>query len=365
MWRPPGSPFRPLYDDRILFSGQPVALVRRRGMGDRAVRGVAGARRIRDRKRTRPTSCARTRRGVRSREKPPIEAARRCRRRRCAAAAGPPRRRVSRARSSITTRWSRTPRPSICEGDGKLTIYDKTQGRAECRRAISCSVFGLAKDERARASRPIVGGAFGSGLRPHYQVVLAVMAARALKRSVRVVLTRQQMFTPRLSAGHRSSRSRSAPPPAARSTRSLHEAVAITSRYEDFQRNDHQLVRRCSISAPHAKFAHKLARLDLATPGDMRAPGAATAACMRSNARWTSLPSQLEPRSDRAAAALLLRARPERRQALHQQGAARVLPRGRAKLRLGQARARAALDARRATSSSAAAWRPASGKRCR
>ena len=38
--------------------------------------------------------------------------------------------------------------------------------------------------------RPLWAAAFGSGLRPQYQVVLAVLAARALERSVRVVLTR-------------------------------------------------------------------------------------------------------------------------------------------------------------------------------
>ena len=43
---PEGSPFRPLYDDRILFSGQPIALVRGRRARDRPLRGVAGARGI-------------------------------------------------------------------------------------------------------------------------------------------------------------------------------------------------------------------------------------------------------------------------------------------------------------------------------
>jgi xanthine dehydrogenase YagR molybdenum-binding subunit len=48
--------------------------------------------------------------------------------------------------------------------------------------------------DEVRVMSPFVGGAFGSGLRPQYQVVLAVLAARALKRSVRLVLTRQQMY---------------------------------------------------------------------------------------------------------------------------------------------------------------------------
>ena len=37
---------------------------------------------------------------------------------------------------------------------------------------------------------PFVGGAFGSGLRPQYNVVLAALASRARQRSVRLVLTR-------------------------------------------------------------------------------------------------------------------------------------------------------------------------------
>ncbi|MFM0341898.1 molybdopterin-dependent oxidoreductase [Paraburkholderia fungorum] len=42
---------------------------------------------------------------------------------------------------------------------------------------------------------PFVGGAFGSGLRPHYHLPLALMAALELRRPVRLTLTRRQMFT--------------------------------------------------------------------------------------------------------------------------------------------------------------------------
>jgi xanthine dehydrogenase YagR molybdenum-binding subunit len=55
-------------------------------------------------------------------------------------------------------------------------------------------VFGLAKD-KVRVLSPYVGGAFGVGLRPNYQLFMAVLAAMGLRRSVRVTLTRQQMFT--------------------------------------------------------------------------------------------------------------------------------------------------------------------------
>ena len=80
----------------------------------------------------------------------------------------------------------------IFEDGGKLTIYDKTQGVQNVQRYV-CSVLGMQSDD-VRVISPFVGGAFGSGLRPQYQVVLAALAARALKRSVRLVLTRQQMY---------------------------------------------------------------------------------------------------------------------------------------------------------------------------
>src|SRR5262249_35406136 len=80
----------------------------------------------------------------------------------------------------------------VWDGD-KLTVYDKTQG-AQNIHGYVCRVFGLANDD-VRVLSPFVGGAFGAGLRPQYQLFLAVMAALELKRSVRVTLTRQQMFT--------------------------------------------------------------------------------------------------------------------------------------------------------------------------
>src|SRR5258708_17750748 len=55
-------------------------------------------------------------------------------------------------------------------------------------------MFGMKPDD-VRVMSPFVGGAFGSGLRPQYQVVLAVLAARSLERPVRLVLTRQQMYS--------------------------------------------------------------------------------------------------------------------------------------------------------------------------
>jgi xanthine dehydrogenase YagR molybdenum-binding subunit len=54
-----------------------------------------------------------------------------------------------------------------------------------------------------------------------------------------------------------------------------HEAVTVTSQYEDFHRQEtgwSGLLYNCA----NAKYVHKLARLDLPTSSDMRAPSAAT-----------------------------------------------------------------------------------------
>ena len=54
-----------------------------------------------------------------------------------------------------------------------------------------------------------------------------------------------------------------------------HEAIAATSRYEDFSRSDTGW-GGLLYKSPNTRFEHKLVRLDTSTSCDMRAPGAAT-----------------------------------------------------------------------------------------
>ncbi|MGJ4917074.1 xanthine dehydrogenase family protein molybdopterin-binding subunit [Bradyrhizobium oligotrophicum] len=155
---------------------------------------------------------------------------------------------------------------------GKLVVYDKTQGVQNVQRYV-CSVFRLKEDD-VQVMSPFVGGAFGSGLRPQYQVVLAAMAALKLKRAVRVVLSRAQMYglcyrpatIERLALGAREDGTLAA---------LTHEAIAMTSQHEAFSRNDIGWGDVLYTSAT-SRATHRLARLDVPTPGDMRAPGAAS-----------------------------------------------------------------------------------------
>ena len=262
-----GSPFRPLYDDKIKFSGQPVALVLAEGW--EVARYAASLVRIEYEKQASATDLHKERDRafvVKKPEKPRGDVEK-------AYAAADVR---HEAEYFIPTEHHNPMElfasTVIWDSGGKLTVYDKTQGVQNVQRYL-CSVFDKKADD-VRVVSPFVGGAFGSGLRPQYQVVLAVLGAIALERSVRLVLTRQQMYglgyrpatIERLALGAKVDGTLDA---------ITHEAIAVTSQFEDFSRNDTGWSALLYKSA-NAKNVHRLARLDVPTSSDMRAPGAAT-----------------------------------------------------------------------------------------
>src|SRR4030095_4779175 len=117
------------------------------------------------------------------------------------------------------------------EGD-RLTLFDKTQGVYGVRQHLASS-FGV-PEAHVTVVAPFVGGACGASLRPNYYPALTAMAARELRRPVKVVYTRRQMYT---GHGYR-------PPPtqrvalgadrAGKLSAIVHEAVHNTSTFEEF-----------------------------------------------------------------------------------------------------------------------------------
>jgi xanthine dehydrogenase YagR molybdenum-binding subunit len=270
---PEGSPFRPLYDDRIWFSGQPIALVI--AEEPEIARFAASLVRVEYDTEAHVTDLHRQRDAavaLESAEDPFAPPRPRGRPEQALAAAGV----HHRGEYSVPIEHHNPMEPYastvIFEPDGKLTVYDKTQGVQNVQRYL-CSVLEMDPAE-VRVLSPFVGGAFGSGLRPQYQVILAALAACALKRSVRLVLTRRQMY----GLGYRPAMIQQIELGAnADGTLDLiaHGAVTVTSQYEEFYRQETGWSGLLYKSA-NAKYTHKLARLDLATPCDMRAPSAAT-----------------------------------------------------------------------------------------
>ena len=160
----------------------------------------------------------------------------------------------------------------VVEKEGAFTVYDKTQGVFNSQQYVT-NVFGLSKD-KVHVKAPFIGGAFGSGLRPQYQLFMAFLAAKTLKRSVRVVLTRQQMF----SFGHRPMTSQQLVIGASAEGKLLgikHQAIAETSMFENYTEN---VVNWSGMlyACEDVDLSYKLVKLDIYTPLDMRAPGGAT-----------------------------------------------------------------------------------------
>jgi xanthine dehydrogenase YagR molybdenum-binding subunit len=264
---PEGSPFRPLYDNRILFSGQPIALVL--AETSEIARFAASLLHIDYDQEPHVTDLYRARDGAFALDvpaKPRGDAT--------SAFAAAEVRHDAEYYVPIEHHNPMEPYAStvLWEGGGKLTVYDKTQGVQNVQRYI-CGIFGMSPED-VRVMSAFVGGAFGSGLRPQYQVVLAVLAARALQRSVRVVLTRQQMY----GLGYRPAmiqRIRLGAKADGTLDAITHHAITVTSQFEDFHRHETTWSGLLYTSAT-AAYAHELARLDLATSCDMRAPSATT-----------------------------------------------------------------------------------------
>ncbi|MDX6082856.1 xanthine dehydrogenase family protein molybdopterin-binding subunit [Xanthomonas campestris pv. incanae] len=273
MTAPAGSPFRPLYDNAILYSGQPIALV----VAETFEAARLAAHLVQVEYASEPHDTNLMANLGRMHKPKPLKAG----------FSPPPKDKgepdtafVNAAHQIQADYYSAVEHHNpmelfastvIRDAEGHFTIYDKTQGSQNSRWYVS-HVFGLSK-QKVTVRNPYVGGAFGSGLRPQYQLALAVMASILLDRSVRVVLTRQQMFT----FGHRPETVQRLKLGADRdgTLRAIwHEAIAETSRIEDYV----EVVVNWSgqlYACDNVHLGYNLVSLDQYTPIDMRAPGAA------------------------------------------------------------------------------------------
>lgn len=157
--------------------------------------------------------------------------------------------------------------------DGSLTLWDSTQGVHPVRQTVA-NVLGL-EPETVHVICPYVGGGFGSKGAPKASTVLAAMVARAVPgRSVRLALTRQQMFDV---AGYRTPTIQHVALAANRDgtlTGIAHDVVEQTSKIKEFAEQT-AVSTRTMYAAPNRRTTHRLAPLDVAVPSWMRAPGEA------------------------------------------------------------------------------------------
>jgi xanthine dehydrogenase YagR molybdenum-binding subunit len=166
------------------------------------------------------------------------------------------------------------PHATVAAWNGdRLTLWSKSQFLVNEQAEIA-AVFGLPADN-VEVICPFIGGAFGTSLRTWPHVTLAALAARHVKRPVKLVLTRKQMF---FTTGHRP---RSLQRVALGATTDgklagvVHEGTGETSRYEQFT-EALTAVTEYLYSCPSVRTQYRLAQLDTGTPNHMRGPGEAS-----------------------------------------------------------------------------------------
>ncbi|WP_295715920.1 xanthine dehydrogenase family protein molybdopterin-binding subunit [Mucilaginibacter sp.] len=159
------------------------------------------------------------------------------------------------------------------DADNKLSVWDKTQGVKGTQEDLA-HLFKLPV-ENVQVHSQFVGGAFGSALRTWPHEVAAIIGAKVVKKPVKLVLSRADMFT---SVGYRPFTWQKIAIGATadgKLTGITHEAAGQTSSYENFTEGPTGVSQNL-YACPNVNTKYHLVALDIATPTWMRGPGEAT-----------------------------------------------------------------------------------------
>ena len=163
------------------------------------------------------------------------------------------------------------PHATIATWDGadKLLIYDATQG-VKGVQGLASYFFGL-KPENVQVMCPFVGGGFGCKGSQWSHILLAIMAAKAVQRPVKLVLTRQMMVT---NVGRRPETIQKVA--LAVDKKGMLKAIQHeNTSYKSFSTYFEESGKQTKIlySAPEREITYKIAKLNINSPTFMRAPG--------------------------------------------------------------------------------------------
>jgi xanthine dehydrogenase YagR molybdenum-binding subunit len=160
---------------------------------------------------------------------------------------------------------------AVWENDA-VTLHVATQLATDCHSVIAATL--QLPPEKVRILCKYVGGGFGSKLATEADAVLSAMAARELGRPVKTAMTRQQVV---VNAAHRTESIQRVRLGATKDGKLIalaHESVGHTATFDEFTEQIVDSTRHL-YAAPNRITTHRLVRLDLPMPGDMRAPGEA------------------------------------------------------------------------------------------
>ena len=166
------------------------------------------------------------------------------------------------------------PHAVVAEWDGDRVTLDMPNQALALSCASYAAYFGIPV-ENVLIRSPFLGGGFGSKAILNGPQILAILAARMLNRPVKLALTRAQMYGP---VGHRGQtwqRLRIGTDREGRLTALHHNTLAATSTFDDFI----EPAANASLplyASPAILAEHEGLRLNIGTPGPMRAPGEAS-----------------------------------------------------------------------------------------
>ena len=161
----------------------------------------------------------------------------------------------------------------VWDGDDKVTVYDKTQSLQDAQKNIA-TLYNLPV-KNVHVISHYIGGAFGSAFNFWPHTAAAVIAAKKIGRPLKVVLTRNQLFT---LVGYRPEAIQKMGIGAGKDgilVGITHEAEANTSSYETFTEGIVN-ISRTLYACPNVNTGYKVYPLHLSIPTWMRGPGETT-----------------------------------------------------------------------------------------
>jgi xanthine dehydrogenase YagR molybdenum-binding subunit len=152
-----------------------------------------------------------------------------------------------------------------------VTLFDATQGVVNHRNVLA-QMLGIPR-ENVRVVSKFLGSGFGGKLFPWSHCALAAVAARNLKKPVKLVLTRPMMF---YAVGHRpriEQRIRIGATREGKLVSFQQDYINHTSILDDYKENCGEATP-FMFSVPNLRVTSSLARRNVGTPTAMRGPGA-------------------------------------------------------------------------------------------
>jgi xanthine dehydrogenase YagR molybdenum-binding subunit len=161
---------------------------------------------------------------------------------------------------------------TVAKWDGdRLTVWDKAQGINAAQAAYG-KAFGIPPDN-VRVICPFIGGAFGSAGSTWPHQIMAAFAARQVRRPVKLVLTRKQMYN---GIGYRPASRQRLAIGADRTgviTTIVHEGQTESARYQLFE-DSITGPAKFLYNTPNMRSTYRVVPLDVNVGCPMRGPGA-------------------------------------------------------------------------------------------